>query len=97
MPNCRDRAVKSVYSACALLSQVVTIDSDDPFEVSPANAATTSLLDLGIVDAEDFRQQLITLLPNQMQKCIGEMPLTTNSQPQDIIDFVEGCCLQTLT
>ena len=94
MPTFRDTAVKSVFSASALLSQLITIEDGEQFTVSPANAGSFTLTAAGIPDVEDFRQQLIALLPAEVHVCVGAMPLTTGSKLQDIIDFVVSCFVQ---
>lgn len=94
MATFRDIAVKSVFTACALLSQVITIEEGEEFTVSPPNAGSLTLIGAGIPDVEDFRQQLITLLPAKVHVCVGGMPLTPNSKLQEIIDFVVSCFVQ---
>lgn len=91
MPTFRDTAVKAVFTSCALLSQVITVEEGEDFTVSPANAGSFTLMQAGVVDVEDFRQQLITLLPAGVHPCVGDMPLTANSKLSEIIDFVVGC------
>lgn len=84
-----DAASKAVASACAHVSNLVTITSFNPLSVKPDNLFQLSLSKIGVSDTGTFLESLTETFP-QFAQNLQEMTLTTDTQLALLVNFLES-------
>lgn len=89
MPTSLDVASKAVATACAHVSNLVTISSFNPLSVKPDNLFLLSLSKIGVGDTGTFLESLTETFPQFAQK-LQEMTLTTDTPLALVVNFLES-------
>jgi hypothetical protein len=89
MPTTLDVASKAVASACAHVSNLVTISSFNPLSVKPDNLFLLSLSKIGVSDTGTFLESLAEMFPQFAQK-IQQMTLTTDTTLALVVNFLQS-------
>ena len=84
-----DVASKAVASACAHVSNLVTISSFNPLTVKPDNLFLLSLSKIGVSDTGTFLQSLTEIFP-QFAQDVQQMTLTTDTTLALVVNFLEA-------
>ncbi|HEV2416885.1 MAG TPA: hypothetical protein VGX94_03710 [Terriglobia bacterium] len=89
MPTTLDVASKAVATACAHVSNLVTISSFNPLTVKPDNLFLLSLSKIGVSDTGTFLESLTETFP-QFEQNFQQMTLTTDTTLALVVNFLES-------
>lgn len=89
MATTLDVASKAVATACAHVSNLVTISSFNPLEVKPDNLFLLSLSKIGVSDTGTFLASLSEVFPQFASK-FQEMTLTVDTTLALVVNFLEA-------
>lgn len=89
MATTLDVASKGVATACAHVSNLVTISSFNPLTVKPDNLFLLSLSKIGVSDTGTFLESLTETFP-QFAQNFQQMTLTTDTTLALVVNFLES-------
>jgi flavin reductase (DIM6/NTAB) family NADH-FMN oxidoreductase RutF len=89
MATTLDVASKAVATACAHVSNLVTISSFNPLTVKPNNLFLLSLSKIGVSDSGTFSASLTETFPQFAQE-IQQMTLTVDTSLALVVNFLES-------